>query len=569
MCYGLSLVCNKQFTSQNHTEFRYLDASGSLVNPTDLLELRMLVYLDLSSCALVGISTLSFPNLFTLDLSYNKLEMASGQIFSGVPQLRTLSLAGNPLRSLFEINSTLKLSSIVSLDLSNISMETLNGSLESVFPSLKMVNFSSNSITEVTTGFGQLRYLEIVDMANNPVLHFPRDMYSSQTHLRAVYADNYKLCCAAMLPEGFNVLDCHAPFDEVSSCEALLRSDVYRVLMSVCATLTLLGNLVSFVYRGFVERGRTRSYSVFVLHLCVSDFFMGVYLAVIGLADRVYQGTYLWSDVSWRTSSACSMAGVLSLLSSEVSAFTICLITIDRFLVLRFPFSTVHFGPRSAHVACAVAWCCGLLLAVVPVLPATSHWHFYQQSGICFPLPVTRGQFAGHHYSFGVIVLLNFALFVLIAGGQGSIYWSVRVNSMVDKDSSNKSKDLTIARRLISVAVSDFLCWFPIGAVGLMSAGQVAIPGQVNVAMAVLVLPLNSAINPFLYTLNIVLEKRRLAREQRLQDWLSRKVKANVSEMATDKMNVVFTPEEAHRMVGRWIAEGTVSPRTLHTVTNT
>ena len=67
---------------------------------------------------------------------------------------------------------------------------------------------------------------------------------------------------------------------------------------------------------------------------------------------------------------------------------------------------------------------------------------------------------------------------------------------------------MTIARRLVTIAVSDFLCWFPIGLLGLLASGGVSIPGEVNVAMAIFALPINSAINPFLYTLNRMLERR-------------------------------------------------------------
>jgi hypothetical protein len=47
-------------------------------------------------------------------------------------------------------------------------------------------------------------------------------------------------------------------------------------------------------------------------------------------------------------------------------------------------------------------WVVGLVLAGVPLLPATDHWRFYQQSGICLPLPVTRQTFPGMDYAFVV-----------------------------------------------------------------------------------------------------------------------------------------------------------------------
>ena len=88
------------------------------------------------------------------------------------------------------------------------------------------------------------------------------------------------------------------------------------------------------------------------------------------------------------------------------------------------------------------------------------------------------------------------------------------------------TQDSTIARRLITVAMSDFLCWFPVGVLGLMATSGFPVPGEVNVAVAIFVLPLNSALNPFLYTLNVVLEKRARVREQRLKKMLIAEMKS-------------------------------------------
>nr|KAG5694753.1 hypothetical protein BaRGS_002706 [Batillaria attramentaria] len=129
----------------------------------------------------------------------------------------------------------------------------------------------------------------------------------------------------------------------------------------------------------------------------------------------------------------------------------------------------------------------------------------------------------GRDYSFGVMVVLNFVLFLLISVGQAFIYWSVRLNSMAT-ETTRKSQDLTIARRLITVAVSDFLCWFPVGLLGLMAAAGIPVASEFSVFTAVIVLPLNSALNPFLYTYNVLAEKRRKAREARLLELLQSQV---------------------------------------------
>ena len=89
------------------------------------------------------------------------------------------------------------------------------------------------------------------------------------------------------------------------------------------------------------------------------------------------------------------------------------------------------------------------------------------------------------------------------------------------KDSS--SRDTTIARRLITIAVSDFLCWFPIGLCGILAFYDYPLSGEVNVAVAIFVLPFNAAFNPFLYTFNVLMEKRNKANEQELMKKLEKK----------------------------------------------
>nr|KAG5698842.1 hypothetical protein BaRGS_019694 [Batillaria attramentaria] len=284
---------------------------------------------------------------------------------------------------------------------------------------------------------------------------------------------------------------------------------------------------------------------------------MGVYLAVIGVADRVYQGNYLWKDRKWKHSTACKAAGFLSLLSSEVSAFIICLITLDRFLVLRFPFSHFQFDRRSVCVACVIAWAVLFVVAAVPLLPVTSHWEFYSQTGICISLPITSNDFAGHTDSFSVVIILNFVLFVMIAAGQVFIYWSIRTNSMTASDTTKKSNDVTIARRQTTIAISDFLCWFPMGLLKLL---ETDVPGHVNATLAIIVLPINSALNPFLYTLNMLLERRRRAKERRVYRLVMSQLHTRHPGKTPKKKAITYTEDEASGLLRTWLVSGLLAP---------
>lgn len=51
------------------------------------------------------------------------------------------------------------------------------------------------------------------------------------------------------------------------------------------------------------------------------------------------------------------------------------------------------------------------------------------------------------------------------------------------------------------IIITNFLCWFPVIIMGFMALGGIHIPGAAYSWIAVLVLPLNSATNPLIYTL--------------------------------------------------------------------
>jgi hypothetical protein len=74
--------------------------------------------------------------------------------------------------------------------------------------------------------------------------------------------------------------------------------------------------------------------------------------------------------------------------------------------------------------------------------------------------------------------------------------------------------------------VTDFLCWFPIGLCGILTWTGWPIPGEVSVAMAMLVLPINAALNPFLYTFNVIVEKRQKTQMNKLLNKLKSEANA-------------------------------------------
>ena len=558
-CSGLAFLCVGKVQAKHYPGLRYLNADGTGLRLHDVSSNRLLIHLSLKNCGIIDTDSVHLPNLKNLDLSYNSLSKITGirmanlhdldlshnslSVFTGagfpsltnldlsynaltdtlwaeialLQNLRKLSIGYNNIQAAISTTDKLLFSDVITVDLSGLTIKELSGTFLQIFPNAEYLNLSGSKVEKVSkNGFNQLPQLKVLDLTGCPMMEFSKDVFRGLENIETIVTDNYRLCCPGILPRGFCSDKCYSPDDEISSCDALLRADIFRLFLIVYALLALVG---SFLYTVCCKKPAKKQlgFDIFVTPLCVSDFLMGVYLAIIGVADRWYHGTYEWNDITWTHSAMCQLAGFLSFVSNEVSAFLICLITLERLLSVRFPHKNLNFKARSANIASFAGWLVGVVLAAVPLLRFTEHWEFYSQTGICIPLPITRKVFPGSDYSFLVVIIVNLILFLLVALGQLLIFWSYRSHSKAVRSCGRRAKDAAIARRLLIVAMSDFLCWFPLGLLALMARSGVAISGKVYVAMAIFVLPFNSAVNPLLYTLPMVREHRRQAKTNRQQ----------------------------------------------------
>ena len=164
------------------------------------------------------------------------------------------------------------------IDLSGTSLDVYNGSALAGCPNLRTLNISESKLTTITDeGFQSTPLLENLDVRGSPLEDFPSDLLRRLVSLKVVHADNYKLCCEAMLPEDFDLNKCHAKRDLLTSCEDLLQSNLYRVFLWLFASLSVVGNVGSFVARLYLgnKSAGLGSFSIFVSNLSTADFFMG------------------------------------------------------------------------------------------------------------------------------------------------------------------------------------------------------------------------------------------------------------------------------------------------------
>ena len=422
------------------------------------------------------------------DLNY--LHLSYTACFSGIVDLSGLdTLIGLFMTHCTNLNFTITglPATIEQIDIRGLNIDNINvGEKDSlVGNSLELVEISNPIICSCPQ--------PILKMFGNPMPEQARCGLSETIYP----ATNLHQMHAGFVLNSFN--------SAISSCDNLIENPVLRALLWAMALFATIGNAaVILSYSIFDKKGRGKARTLYPINLACSDLLMGVYLFIIAAADGSFRGEYVLHDSRWREDTLCHFAGFLSTLASETSAMFILLITLDRYLVIRFPFGEFHSSSTTLKVACGTAWLIGATVASLPLL--VPHWEVYSFNSICVGLPLNSDTYHGSGYAVGIFIGANTVIFFLIAVGQVSIYRvksasSAKLNLQGEQAKRRYREDRAVARQLSLIVVTDFLCWFPICIMGLMSQTGFPVSNSAYAWSAVVVLPINSALNPLLYTL--------------------------------------------------------------------
>ena len=429
-----------------------------------------LIHLNMSSCGIRNISPSTFlnlKNLMVLDLTLNHLKNLPSHLFVSQSRLKVLRLSHNWEFLTIQPNAFVGLTSVRFLSINHINIERIS---QNAFASLDLVSLdmSAASIEQIeNNAFATLKADNIL-LNNSKISTFSSGLFEGIEGVSLLVTDSVKFCC--IKPYFLPADRCFPPENTISSCDDLLRHEVIRPFAWAIGLTSLVSNALAFGYRLYDKERLKLGYGIFVSNLAISDFLMGVYLIIIAGADVYYRGNYMMNDDIWRNGWLCNVAGVISTLSCEASVFFICLITIDRLLVVKYPFGELRMRPGPSWAISITAWIISFFLSLFPLFYTTFFkGEFYSRSSVCLALPLTSDKPAGWLYSVIIFICINFILFLLIAVGQWMIFREVTKSSekVVSKDRGSRQKELRVARNLLLVAMTDFLCWFPVGILGI------------------------------------------------------------------------------------------------------
>ncbi|XP_056451037.1 relaxin receptor 2a isoform X3 [Gadus chalcogrammus] len=464
--------------------------------------LQSLMYLSMVDTSLQQMPHTSFcqhmPALDWLDLVGNQIQVLNYSILKTCSKLEVLLLMDNRIITIPE-NTFQSLWKLAELDLSGNRIQDLpKDTFKSLSKTLLKLNISHNPRLHINPDlFRHLTHLGSLALEGIEIPDVQTKMFLPMGNLSHIYFKSFQYCSYAP-----HVRSCKPNTDGISSFEDLLANLVLRVSVWVMAFITCFGNLFVIGMRSLI-RAENNLHAACIKVLCCADCLMGVYLFFVGVFDVKFRGEYNRNAQVWMESVECRTMGFLAMLSSEVSVLLLTYLTLEKFLVIVFPFSNLRPSKLQTVTMLSSIWLVGFLIAVAPLMNEDVFGNYYGRNGVCFPLhsdrqekPMAKG------YSTVIFLGLNLVAFLVIAISYSSMFYSIYKTGINATDVRHRlHKDVAVANRFFFIVFSDALCWIPIFLVKILSLLKVEIPGTISSWVVIFILPINSALNPILYTL--------------------------------------------------------------------
>ena len=391
-------------------------------------------------------------------------------------------------------------------------------------------------------------------------------------NVRSNYSKSY--IALSSICDGRN--DCLDESDESSCCHRQLIDDfVLKISSWLIGTLSLLLNGATHVRSiSTIKRVRTSSAltdKVLVTFINLGDWLVGSYLFSLAVLDSYFGSSFCLNQLDWLLSSSCSILGVVSTIGSQISLFSMIILSITRLVRISKGLSIP--GPVNkkgcALIATMIFFLLGssVVIAVIPLLPLFENTfvnalylpdidflrgfttkrnlkptlEFYygrirlQVSNLSWNslTSLINGMFTSSYKGisqkflgfYGNDPVCLFKFFVSSDEPQKTFSWSILTVNFIcfgiisicylivfiitSTSSSSLSEGVTgdhvrnrnqrLQRKVSIIILTDFLCWVPFIIICLLHTTEVVDASPWYALMSILILPINSVINPLLY----------------------------------------------------------------------
>ena len=433
-------------------------------------------------------------NLTFLTLHSNELNDLDDRLFKDTTELRYLTLHNNKLKNLRKgiFNGLIKLER---LTLSNNRLSNLDPAIFVDAVNITYMEMYNNRLTKIPN-VNELTQLTFLNIRFNALTDIDDVTFAGLAKNTELLVSQHEIC------------ECYVPIDTICSasdnmspyltCDRLLSDRVLVALMWIIGINALCGNIFVIIWRRKSPQ-KNRVQDTLLTNLAMSDLLMGVYMIIIASADIYFSEHFPMQSETWRSGITCRLAGAISIISSEASVFFVTLISIDRFICIRFPFTVHKLGKRSVTMTAFILWLFSLALGIIPSSLSGRDFKFYDNSHVCIGLPLALverfkteelferieydvgfewygviyndkfsfnttsiGSAPGLFFSSAVFLGLNCLCYFVICGCYVEIIRSVLKSSKQAKLNKEMKDQVRMTVKVAAIVATDFCCWFPV-----------------------------------------------------------------------------------------------------------
>ncbi|CAO2587067.1 Thyrotropin receptor [Lemmus lemmus] len=333
---------------------------------------------------------------------------------------------------------------------------------------------------------GNSHYYVFFEEQEDEILGFGQELKNPQEETLLAFDSHYDYTVCGDNED----MVCTPKSDEFNPCEDIMGYKFLRIVVWFVSLLALLGN-ISVLFILLTSHYKLSVPRFLMCNLAFADFCMGVYLLLIASVDLYTHSEYYNHAIDWQTGPGCNTAGFFTVFASELSVYTLTVITLERWYAITFAMRLDRkLRLRHAYTIMAGGWVSCFLLALLPVVGISS----YAKVSICLPMDTDTPLALAY---IALVLLLNVVAFVIVCSCYVKIYITVRNPQYNPRD-----KDTKIAKRMAVLIFTDFMCTAPISFYALSALMHKPLITVTNSKiLLVLFYPLNSCANPFLYAI--------------------------------------------------------------------
>ncbi len=478
-CLALAMMCASSRFVGTGNDFPHV--SVSLVQVS--LDMKILkrfpqaIYFALIDLGITDIChQLSTQSLASLNANHNNLLKITHQCFGCQTNLRVLQMSHNQIHSV-AATAFVCLPSLTNL---NLSFNNLV-----IFPiDLLRSARSIEHLSLIGLTFYKIELKEVKDAG-----------------IREIQTTDYHVCCVDIF------VKCKAEKPWYVSCGTLLSQAEFPVFATV--SLLLLFVNVSSLVSHYVGEGHRKPYTAFVVAENSTNLICDFYLCILWIA-HLSQDDFFVYEYTWRSGVVCLIVFGLIVCFHLATLSVDCLLSMSKLMVVIHPLNSSFKKRRACQKYIIATILPSITLSILVtlvvkflkiVLPTTLCLPFADPSNSIILTKVMTVSLCNFHTCLSITILYFH-------------YQTVRNVQKQETHIANfKSKPVdskkTLVMQLLITSIFMAMCWVPANIIYIYSTFCSLYPIKMTVWVSIAVVPLNSFVQPVVFMLCLIRQKRR------------------------------------------------------------